>query len=106
MLKRLLAYLGLAPSAPPVKPKVVQVAVDYPDENLGLTDDELNRLQNTKTCEFCGGIHEQACPRVKRIVYTEKGDPHEIEFWRDDQWPRDNILFPSEIEGYNYHADE
>lgn len=56
-------------------------------------------------CIHCTGIHDvvdglpqhrQPCPRVKRAVWA--GDELvEVEYWPENRWSRDDIVFPSEV---------
>ncbi len=49
-------------------------------------------------CQHCGGSHAVACPRVKRIRFKADGmTPEEVEFWADDQWSRDRVVFPEDL---------
>lgn len=45
-------------------------------------------------CEHCRGIHPRACPRVKRIAYGEHRQVTEVEYWPDDGWSKDHVIFP------------
>ena len=38
------------------------------------------RLFDTMACRYCGGVHAEACPRVKRIKFKTDSKPEEIEF--------------------------
>lgn len=51
-----------------------------------------------KACPDCGGIHQRACPRIRRQVWIGQGSGAgnrvEVEYWRayDDTgviWPED-----------------
>jgi hypothetical protein len=51
-----------------------------------------------KACPDCGGIHQRACPRIRRQVWLRTGagagERTEVEYWRtyDDAgviWPED-----------------
>jgi hypothetical protein len=50
-------------------------------------------------CEWCGGIHNGQCPRVKKIVYhpTDDRQVREVEFWSDLEWNRSRVIFPDDI---------
>lgn len=62
-----------------------------------LTEDERKTLLDSK-CRHCGGIHERACPRVKRMVFGPNSIvPAEIEFFPDSEWSQADILWPEEI---------
>lgn len=56
-----------------------------------VTLEQYNVLAASK-CANCGGVHTAACPRVKRIRFQTGGQtPAEVEFWRDDEWPKENV---------------
>jgi hypothetical protein len=65
-----------------------------------LTDDEkkviAEQFQAGKACPHCGGIHERACPRVRRLVF-HGAEIAEVEFWRDDEWPHEYVLWPEDF---------
>ena len=47
-----------------------------------------------KGCEHCGGIHQRACPRIKRKAFHPNGNLIEVEYWPEyDEtgviWPED-----------------
>lgn len=42
-----------------------------PNELAELTDDELRALLAREKCSHCGGVHERACPRVRKMVFHE-----------------------------------
>ena len=49
-------------------------------------------------CEDCGGIHQRACPRIRRQTWirTGPGDGQraEVEYWRT--YPDDGIIWPED----------
>jgi len=51
-----------------------------------------------KACGDCGGIHQRACPRVKRQVWLRTGagagERVEVEYWRT--YPDDGIIWPED----------
>jgi len=60
-----------------------------------------------EACPDCGGIHQRACPRIKRQVWLRTGagagERTEVEYWRtfDDTgviWPED-AFDPDDGEG-------
>ena len=57
------------------------------------------RFAAHEECQWCGGIHNGMCPRVKRITYHPNDDRQvrEIEFWAEGDWPRSNIVFPEDV---------
>ena len=62
-----------------------------PTQNETVTQEQYNVLAASK-CANCGGVHTAACPRVKRIRFQTGGQtPIEVEFWRDDEWPKENV---------------
>jgi len=50
-----------------------------------------------KQCVHCGGLHLRACPRVRRIVWRNKEEPAEIEYWASGRWPEGGIIFPEDV---------
>jgi hypothetical protein len=49
-------------------------------------------------CTHCGGSHAVNCPRLKRIRFRADGStPWEIEYWRDDEWPKDRVTFTEDL---------
>lgn len=56
------------------------------DKKTGKTVFELRQ------CQHCGGVHDRACPRVKRMSFTPSGGLAEVEFW--DRWDAANVIFP------------
>lgn len=62
-----------------------------------LTEEErlnvLGHFEAGETCKHCRGIHSRACPRVKSLTYHGDGALAKVEFWEDDKWPKDNVLF-------------
>jgi hypothetical protein len=58
------------------------------DPSTGLT--EFERRQ----CRHCGGVHSRACPRVKRLRYTDSGAIAEIEYWPDAMWSDTGVIWP------------
>lgn len=58
------------------------------DPATGLT--EFERRQ----CRHCLGVHSRACPRVRRIRYTDSGAVSEVEYWPEGRWTDDFIIWP------------
>jgi len=73
--------------AEPQKPKLTR------EEREGYQQ----QFKDKQQCIWCGGFHLRACPRVKRIVWRNKEEPAEAEYWPDGQWPKDNVIFPEDI---------
>jgi len=49
-------------------------------------------------CEWCGGLHQRECGRVKRMVFHPSGERvAEIEFWADDQWDKSAVIWPEDV---------
>lgn len=64
-----------------------------------LTDDEKRELKARyaeSKCAHCGGIHLRACPRVRRMAF-KGGELIEVEFWPQDQWSDQEIIWPEEF---------
>jgi hypothetical protein len=64
------------------------------DEEPSLTRREFESMQ----CVHCGGAHLRACPRVRRIVFSQTSSIQEVEFWADGEWDTSNVIWPEEIE--------
>ena len=51
-----------------------------------------------KACEDCGGVHQRACPRIKRQVWIGQGSSAgtrtEVEYWRT--YPDDGVIWPED----------
>ncbi len=48
-------------------------------------------------CEWCGGLHQRECRRVRRMVYHPSGERvTEVEFWPDGQWDETAIVWPED----------
>ena len=62
-------------------------------------DEYRSRFAAGESCEWCGGIHNATCPRVKKIMYHPNDDRQirEIEFWGEGDWSRANIVFPEDV---------
>lgn len=45
-----------------------------------------------RQCQHCGGVHDRACPRVKRMVFSPTGSLLEVEFWA--RWNDDYVIYP------------
>ena len=57
-------------------------------------------LRGQKPCQHCGGYHlrpEPSCYRIRRIVFNDAGNLHEIEYWPHGAWPTDHIVFPEDL---------
>ncbi len=49
-------------------------------------------------CEWCGGLHQRECRRVKRMVFHPSGERvAEVEFWPDGQWDESAIIWPEDV---------
>lgn len=98
-------------SGPPIK-SLPRIA---PAPHTGLDPDDIRALlevdETTKRtvfeerqCQHCGGVHDRACPRVKRLVFTPSGAILEVEFW--PKWDERFTIYPemlgvitSEVDG-------
>jgi hypothetical protein len=45
-------------------------------------------------CQHCGGLHQRACPRVKRQEFHPNGNLIAVEFW--DKWDESGVVFPED----------
>lgn len=65
-------------------------------------------VQGKSPCEDCGGLHQRACPRIRRQVWIGQGSGAgartEVEYWKDfdDEgvvWPEDAFADDTEASG-------
>ncbi len=71
--------LALKASTPPTPPATMSA--------------EDREKAKANTCVHCGGIHAVACPRVKSMRFRGDGSVFAVEFWPDNEWPKDRVLF-------------
>jgi hypothetical protein len=45
-------------------------------------------------CEHCGGLHERACPRVKRVERHPNGNITGVTYFR--RWDESGVVFPED----------
>ena len=68
------------------------------EEVLSLTRQEKRDAQEafaaSKACEHCGGLHQRACNRVKRIEYLGNGNVTASEFWTE--WKQPGVIWPED----------
>lgn len=110
------AMAGLERAAAPAEEYVVAYAaalrVLEPERPLSSEElEEYRVLFREHPCPACGGVHPEvissdgveasaaACPRVRRVVYDSQKRVTEMEFWPEDRWSRDGIVFPSMLKG-------
>jgi hypothetical protein len=49
-------------------------------------------------CTWCGGLHLRACPKVKRMTFTNDGkNVVEVEYWPDSHWSDSNVVWPEDM---------
>lgn len=48
-----------------------------------------------QACEWCGGYHLRACPRVKKIEKLGNGNVTSIEYW--PQWDESFTVWPEDV---------
>lgn len=70
----------------------------------GEIDDETKadlrvRFEAHEECQWCGGIHQGMCPRVRKIVYhpTDDRQIREVEFWADGEWLKNSVVYPEDV---------
>lgn len=49
-------------------------------------------------CKHCGGIHNRACPRIRRMAFHPNGALSEVEFWPDRKWSDDAVVWPEDVQ--------
>ena len=64
------------------------------------------RVRDKSACMHCAGIHamvaglqlhQQPCPRIKRVERTVDGYPLVTEYWPNGQWEKD-VVFPHDLD--------
>jgi hypothetical protein len=71
-----------------------------PDEGIPEEDKLLLRARfEHEACEWCGGLHQRECPRIKHIIYnpSDQRQVREVEFWNDSEWDRSSVLWPEDL---------
>ena len=80
---------------------MAKFCIIIPDEEIDEeTKDALrSAFAAHEECNWCGGIHQGMCPRVKKIVYhpTDDRQIREVEFWADGEWSRSNVVMPEDV---------
>lgn len=71
-----------------LKPEDIEALLVVPAEPKG----NLKTNFELRQCRHCGGVHDRACPRVKRFVFSPTGSLLEVEFWRE--WDDSNVIYP------------
>ena len=55
-------------------------------------------IQGREACQWCGGLHQRECRRVRRMVFHPSGERvTEVEFWPDGQWDESAIVYPEDV---------
>lgn len=50
-----------------------------------------------RQCRHCGGVHSRACPRIRRMRYTDSGSLVEVEYFPEGMWAdsaKDYVVWP------------
>ena len=55
-----------------------------------------------KACPDCGGLHQRACNRVKRVESLGNGNITVVEYWND--WKQPGVIWPEDA--YDPDQDE
>lgn len=77
-----------------------RVVIIPDDDGLDETSKaELFARFQSQSCRWCGGLHQQECPRIRRVVYnpSDSREVREIEFWSDGEWDKSSVLFPEDV---------
>lgn len=57
-------------------------------------------VPGSEPCQWCGGLHQRKCRRVKRMTYHPSGERvAEVEFWPDGSWDEKSIIWPEDVFG-------
>lgn len=78
-------------------------ALGVMEQPEGTEAEELKALFAEHACKACGGLHTEtigtpgACPRIRRVAYDSHGNVTEMDFWPEDAWSREGILFPRHL---------
>lgn len=67
-------------------------------DDAALTAELADALRKIPACTHCGGRHDRACPRVKRMSFHPNGSLAEVEFWPHGKWDEAGIIWPSHLE--------
>lgn len=77
---------------------VHRAGLDGGEEALSLTRaekaDARLLFEAGTACEHCGGLHQRACPRVKRIEKHPNGNVTAVTYWR--KWDQTGVVFPED----------
>ena len=49
---------------------------------------------NDKGCEHCGGLHQRACNRVRRVERLGNGNVTVVEYW--PEWKQPGVIGPED----------
>lgn len=76
----------------PVEPPVL----DEEDRKALLAVDSVTGIREfeRRQCRHCLGVHSRACPRVKRLRYTDGGSLAEVEYWPESMWTDTYVIWP------------
>jgi hypothetical protein len=71
----------------------MQLTQEDIDALLEVIDPKTKRtVFEERQCKHCGGIHDRACPRVRRMRFSPAGKILEVEFWA--KWDDANVIYP------------
>lgn len=69
-------------------------AMAYPP---GTVDSERKQRFFVFQCQFCGGIHTGACPKVKSRRHYESGAVREVVFFPDGEWDDSAVIWFEDV---------
>lgn len=57
-------------------------------------NDAMLAFAEGKACEWCGGLHQRKCNRVRRQVWHPNSNLTEVEFW--PEWKQPGVIWPED----------
>jgi hypothetical protein len=66
-------------------------------EDAPLGPELAQQVLKTAACQHCGGWHNRACPRTRRMVWHPNGTLAEVEFWPDGRWSDEYVIWPEQL---------
>lgn len=83
-------------------PEPTPPPLSLPPVGEGLTAEQAtdlkSRFDRGEQCKHCGGIHNRACPRVRRLAFHNGNTIAEVEFWPEGRWSDEHIIWPEDVD--------
>lgn len=78
---------------------------DSVDDRVKARAKAAQMILESDPCMWCGGYHDRACPRIKRVKFHIDGtipdwrrNVEEVEFWPDESWIDSGVVWPNELQ--------